>query len=42
MQLGSSQRREGHIRIEVNAPVRELAEGSLLLDLSSLLGVLQL
>lgn len=31
----------GHLRIEVDTAVRELAEGSLLLDLGSLLGVLE-
>lgn len=30
-----------NLRIEIDTPVRELAEGSLLLELSGLLGVLQ-
>ncbi len=33
--------RRGHLRIEIDTPVGELAEGSLLLELGSLLGVLQ-
>ena len=34
-------RLEIHVLVEVDAPVREFAEGSLLLELGSLLGVLR-
>ena len=34
-------RKRVNLRIEIDTPVRELAEGSLLLELSGLLGVLQ-